>query len=221
LPAKETDDYLRVYEERRELGDWARPLIGDESVAEWPVRWYRGRIGEHFRWGYFHALWCIVLRRKAMEGLSPFPQARRNCNDLQFLIELALRYPSNLLAVPAVKKHEARRDATGSSQLTAGKSYVEFTRNYAQVIHDCFVARLPHDEEVHRIYAFRRLDAGKAALSYGMRVEALEHLSAAASWLRWPSMRFLRWIARLSPSAGATRRVMSVYSYLEYQLQKY
>ncbi len=215
LPAGTDDDYLRVYKERHPIGGWAEPLL-DRSVApSESAHWYHGPIGELYRWGYFHALWCIVVRREALEGLSPFPEHRRSCNDLQFLIELALRHPSNLLSVPAVRKHEIQRKGGQPAQLTTGRAYVEFTRNYAQVIEQCFVNRLPHDEEVRRLYAFRRLEAGRAALSFGLRDEALNHFRAAAPWLTFRSVPLLKWMARWSPTDRVAALLMSAYQFAE------
>ncbi len=220
LPQGKKDDYLRVFTTCQPLGDWALPLARDLGIDEEQVRWYRGNIGEHYRWGYFHALWCLVMRTEALQGLSPFPVERRNCNDLQFLIELALSHPSNLIAVPAVRKNLVPPSSQAASQLTAGRSYVSFTRNYAAVIEECFLRRMPDDVEVQRIYAFRRLEAGKAALSFGLRAEAREHLRFAHRWLRWPSVRVLRSMARLAPTDRLAALTYAVYQRIEDRLPR-
>lgn len=218
LPPGEQDSYLRVFATRQHLGDWALPLARESGIDEPEVRWYRGDIGEHYRWGYFHALWCLVVRAEALDGLSPFPVERRNCNDLQFLIELALKHTSNLIAVPAVRKNLVVPEDQAAAQLTAGRSYVGFTRNYAAVIETCFLRRLPDDIDVQRVYAFRRLEAGKAALAFGLRAEAREHLRFAHRWLRWPSVSILRAMARLAPTNGIAALAFSVYRRIEDRL---
>lgn len=196
------DDYLRVYERREPLGEWASSLATGAGAGDGEVYWYRGRIGDHYRWGYFHALWCIVVRADAAREAGPFPEERRTCNDFEFLVRLAMRHDCNLVAVPAVRKHLLRASdhESAAGQLSTGKAYVGFTRNYASAFHDAFVDRYPTDAEVLRIYAFRKLEAARAALQFGLRAEAREHLRVAAQWLDWPSVRILRAVARLSPS---------------------
>ena len=210
------DDYLRVYERREPLGEWASSLATAAGAGDGEVYWYRGRIGDHYRWGYFHALWCIVVRADAAREAGPFPEARRSCNDFEFLVRLATRHDCNMVAVPAVRKHlvGASGHQPAAGQLSTGRAYVAFARNYASAFHDAFVLRYPEDAEVLRIHAFRRLEAARPALEFGLRAEAREHLRVAARWLDWPSVRILSALSRLAPSDAAASVLYRVYTRL-------
>ncbi|HTP39507.1 MAG TPA: glycosyltransferase family 2 protein [Steroidobacteraceae bacterium] len=214
LPEGSTDPYLRVYQRCQPLGEWAHAHAPEQLREEPWLRWYQGDIAEKYRWGYFHALWCIVARRELVAAAGPFAEGRRSCNDLEFLIELARRAPSNMIAVPSVRKNLVAADA-GAAQLSRGRSYADFTRNFAQVIHQCFLSRDPHNAELQRIYAFRRLEAAKAALSNGLRTEAREHLRVAGATLNWPSLWILRAMAWCAPTDTLARAGYALYNQLE------
>ena len=101
-----------------------------------------------------------------------------------------------------------------AGQLSTGRAYVAFARNYASAFHDAFVLRYPEDAEVLRIHAFRRLEAARPALEFGLRAEAREHLRVAARWLDWPSVRILWALSRLAPSDAAASVLYRVYARL-------
>jgi glycosyltransferase involved in cell wall biosynthesis len=207
------DEYLRVYERVERLGDWASALVPAEQREAAGVRWYRGSIFEKYRWGYFHALWCLVARREIVAAIGAFAEHRTSCNDLEFLIELARRTGSNMLAVPSVRKNLVRGPTT--AQLSRGSAYVTFSRNFAEIIHHYYVRDRPDDAEARKIYAFRRLEAAKAALSCGLRTEARAHLAVARATLNWPSVWLLGAAAWLSPTASAARLAYDAYRRLQ------
>jgi glycosyltransferase involved in cell wall biosynthesis len=213
LPAGSQDDYLRVYDQVENLGDWAAPLLPETERDPAGVRWYRGHLFEKYRWGYFHSLWCVVVRRETMNAIGAFPEHRSSCNDLEFLIELARRAPSNMLAVPAARKHLLKR--AGAAQLSRGPAYATFTRNYAEIIHHYYVRGREHDAEARRIHAFRCLEATKAALGAGVRSQARTHIAAARRELHWPAVWLLSGCAWLTPSAGSARFAHDLYRRLE------
>jgi len=207
------DDYLRVYERVERLGDWAAALVPAEHREAAGLRWYRGDIFEKYRWGYFHALWCIVARREIVAAIGPFAEHRSSCNDLEFLIELARRASSNLLAVPSVRKNLVRGGS--AAQISRGRAYVAFAHNFAEIIHHYYVRERRHDAEALNLYAFRRLEAAKAALSCGLRGEARAHLAVAGATLHWPSVWMLRAVAWLSPTPSIARLAYDAYRRLQ------
>lgn len=101
LPAGSQDDYLRLPSggKPRRLGH----TTAARASAVRPVRGTGATSSRDAR-GYFHALWCIVVRREMMNAIGAFPEHRSSCNDLEFrhrtraaLPPTCWRYPLLLL----------------------------------------------------------------------------------------------------------------------------
>ena len=218
LPLGCEDDYLRVYQHRQPLGIWADEIAAAQVATEGPIVWYSGRIHQKYRWGYFHALWCILIKRELAIAVGPFAEQRRSCNDLEFLIKLAQCATTNVIAVPCVRKNLVGT-IDAAPQLSRGRAYADFCRNYAEIIRDQFLDKDPTNVELQRIYAFRCLEAAKAALGNGMRKEAGQYLRLAGAALNWPSVWLLKTVTRCSITKEMAQLASKVYDRLESRFQ--
>jgi len=72
LPDGESDDYMRVFSERR-TADWLPPtLLADASMRR--CRHYRGAVYDHLRWGYLTSVLGLVITRRASITAGTFNQ---------------------------------------------------------------------------------------------------------------------------------------------------
>lgn len=215
LPPGTTDDYLRIYEQCTAPGDWWNQIAPQLPQQCEAARVYSGRIGEAYRWGHLHALWCLLIRREVVLALGPIAENRRSCADLKFLVDLCRLHRANMISVPSVVKHELsvadRRQAAG--HLSAGKGYALFNKNQTALFEELFLSRDPYSRELSLLYGLHCLRTASAVLDNGERAECLHYLRLAARHLgNSPSLRAISLIARFVPTsrlaALAARKVL-------------
>ena len=80
LPDGVKDDYLRVYERKRVVGDWGRDIV--ESIGCPDAMVYQGSIFAHMRWGYLNWLPVTLCTREAVERIGPFATHTRSAAGL-------------------------------------------------------------------------------------------------------------------------------------------
>jgi Glycosyl transferase family 2 len=213
------DDYLRIYQTCEPLGAWWRSAVGDQFVPAEAPRRYLGHIGEHYRWGHLHALWCIVFRREAVLGVGPFDEHRRSCNDLKFLVGICRRHRANMLTIPSVVKHEidvGMVSAMVAPHLASGPGHFTFLKNQVAVFEELFLGPgRERDGEARSIFGFMCFRTARAALGRRDEGAARHYLALAATHLADnPRLKMLAWISRWMPSgflgyalSGAWRRL--------------
>ncbi len=220
LPRGCTDDYLRIYERCEPLDAWWRAVVtGPHVPAEAPRR-YQGHIGEVYRWGHLHALWCIVFRREAVLAVGPFDEHRRSCNDLKFLVGICRRYQANMLTIPSVVKHEIGAGASGSPvapHLASGPGHFTFLKNQIAVFEELFLQPGDgHDREARSIFGYLCFKAARSALGHRDETAARHYLAMAAEYLAGnPRLRSLAWLSRLMPPGYAGHVLSGAWRRLE------
>jgi GT2 family glycosyltransferase len=217
LPAGSADDYMRLYSSCETLGDWWNPSEHGAASDSGRPQCYRGLIGEAYRWGHLHALWCLLLRRETVHAIGPMAEDRRSCADYKFLVDLCRRFPAAMINIPSVVKHELDRaqQKQTAGHLSAGSGYAQFMRNQVALFEDLFVHQHPNDREIGALHALMCLKAAAVVLDYGSRRESLAYLAHARRFA--PSRMWwtlYRTIMALSPgtrvAAYATRKVRDI-----------
>jgi glycosyltransferase involved in cell wall biosynthesis len=156
LPPGETDDYLRVYSSREPIGDWGRSIV--EAAGHPDAQLYRGRIFDHWRWGYLMAMQPTVLTRAALERVGPFDDRYVNVSDHGFIANLCRHFEASYLGLPTAIKHEY--DASGrlpsEDHLATGRHRVVAAREMLRWCEELHLSRAPDDAELRAIHAYRR-----------------------------------------------------------------
>jgi glycosyltransferase involved in cell wall biosynthesis len=203
LPEGATDDYLRVYEVSKPLGTWSNQ-VGNEVIDNHPAaKVYSGHIGETYRWGHLHAMWCLLIRREAALAIGPIDEKRRSCTDLKYLVDLCRGYRANMISVPSVVKHElsAAERKRAAGHLSGGSGYALFNKNQTGLFHELFLSRDPANRELSMLYGLHCLRTAVAMLDNGDRGEAIRYLEGAREHLgRLASVRLLGLVARFVPT---------------------
>jgi glycosyltransferase involved in cell wall biosynthesis len=203
LPDGATDDYLRIYEKSEPLGAWSTQ-IGNEVIDNHPAaKVYSGHIGETYRWGHLHAMWCLLIRREAALAIGPIDEKRRSCTDLKYLVDLCRGYRANMISIPSVVKHELstveRKRAAG--HLSGGSGYALFNKNQTGLFHELFLSRDPANRELRTLYGLHCLRTAVALLDNADRNEARHYLKLAREHLGQSAfMRMLGLVTHLVPT---------------------
>lgn len=217
LPEGVTDDYLRVYEDSKALGAWAKPA-GSEIIDKHPAaRVYSGHIGETYRWGHLHAMWCLLIRREAALAVGPIDEKRRSCTDLKYLVDLCRGYRANMISVPSVVKHElsAAERKRAAGHLSGGSGYALFNKNQTGLFYELFLSRDPANRELSTLYGLHCLRTSVALLDNADRDEARHYLKLAREHLGQSAfMRMLSLVTHLVPTTRlaslAARQLMAL-----------
>ena len=69
-PAPQGDPYLRLYDSRAPVGEWARPVLEKTPYAD--ALHYRGNIFRGWRWEFLMSMQSTVLTRAALERVGTF-----------------------------------------------------------------------------------------------------------------------------------------------------
>jgi len=217
LPPGETDDYLRVYASRAPIGDWARPALAREGLANAFV--YSGSIFRHMAYGYLNWLPVTMLTRHALETIGPFTTHTRSAADYHFLGRLARAFPINMIGVPTATKHDRAPAGAALTQahLASGIGSYRFETNKLAFFDDLFTSSSDESsEEVQLLRRFHSYGAARAALRDGMRSEAIRHLREAAAprrrlWRAYPTLAY----AMIAPSTKTLQLGLRVAAAVE------
>lgn len=210
LPTGVRDDYLRVYERKRIVGDWGRDIV--ESIGQPDAMLYQGSIFTHMRWGYLNWLPVTLCTRKAIDRVGPFATHTRSAADYHFLARLARAFPASMIAVPSAIKYEraAGNQPLAQAHLATGSGAYRFEVNKLGFFDELYAGPDCTDNETLRLRRHYCLAAGHRALALGLRQEAIDHLQQAVAWQRglwlvWPKLV----LARLAPTDAAAGRIYS------------
>ena len=201
LPPGVRDDYLRVYERKRIVGDWGREIV--ESIGHPDAMLYQGQLFPHMRWGYLNWLPVTLCRREAIDHIGPFATHTRSAADYHFLARLARAFPASMIAVPSAIKYEraAGNQPLAQAHLATGSGAYRFEVNKLGFFDELFAGPDCTDEETLRLRRHYCLAVGHRALALGLRQEAIDYLRQATAWRRglwaaWPRLV----LAQLAPS---------------------
>lgn len=208
LPTGVKDDYLRVYERKRIVGDWGREIV--ESIGRPDAMVYQGNLFAHMRWGYLNWLPVTLCTREAIAQIGPFATHARSAADYHFLARLARAFPASMIAVPSAIKYEraAGNQPLAQAHLATGSGAYRFEVNKLGFFDELFAGPDCTDEETLRLRRHYCLAAGHRALGLGLRQDAIGHLRDAASlqrklWVAWPMLA----LAKVASSDAAAGRL--------------
>jgi len=210
LPPGETDDYLRVYSSREPFGAWGRDIAASNGYPD--AMLYRGQIFEHLRFGHLGWLPTTVVTREALAKVGDFLPNYRTAADYRFLGLLYRHYQANMLAIPAAIKHgtAAGGKALAEGHLATGTNEYRYATHRLPLYDEFFWTGRESDVELGRIRGWYHEHAGRVALEYGKRREAIGHLkqAVAANPSLWAA-RALILFATITPSDALVGRAYS------------
>ncbi len=208
LPTGVQDDYLRVYERKRIVGDWGRKIV--ESIGQPDAMLYQGQLFPHMRWGYLNWLPVTLCTREAIDKIGPFATHTRSAADYHFLARLARVFPASMIAVPSAIKYEraAGNQPLAQAHLATGSGAYRFEVNKLGFFDELFAGPNCTDEETLRLRRHYCLAVGHRALALGLRHDAIGYLRQATAlqrglWGAWPRLA----VAQLAPSDAAAGKL--------------
>ena len=208
LPSGVQDDYLRVYERKRIVGDWGREIV--EAIGHPDAMLYQGQIFPHMRWGYLNWLPVTLCRREAIDTIGLFATHTRSAADYHFLARLARAFPASMIAVPSAIKYEraAGNQPLAQAHLATGSGAYRFEVNKLGFFDELFAGPDCRDVETRRLRRHYCFAVGHRALALGDREDAVRYLEQAAAWRRglwgaWPRLL----LARMAPSDAVAGRL--------------
>lgn len=198
-PAPQGDPYLRFYQSRNPVGEWARPVLEKTPYAD--ALHYRGNIFRGWRWEFLMSMQSTVLTRASLERVG-MPDAKyRVASDYAWLALLCRAVTANMVNAPGTIKHEyaTGRKPLAEGHLVSGKTALRFHQDMLQIFEDLFLKDAPDDAELRGIGAYRHFRIAAVLLRGGDRQAALEHLRQAVRDYRGLDAKMTRWLARLVP----------------------
>jgi len=211
LAPGETDDYLRFYESRKEVGQWANEILDRTPYRE--VFHYRGNLFPKWRWGFLMALQPTVMTREAMRAVGPFDTRYVIASDFGYLAKLCRQYPANMLSAPSALKHEygPKGSSLAEEHLATGKTAGLFAKDLLSWFEELFWQDQPRDPELARLRGICQLYAARTTLQSGQREEALHYLEEAAKVLPGLEPIALKWLVKLTPHPTASRQAYRLF----------
>lgn len=179
LPPGETDHYLRIYNEKIPVGEWAKNFLC--KMQKPFTHYYRGNIFEHWRWGYLMSVWSTVITRKTIDRIGVFNNSHIRAGDYDFLCRLCKSYPINFLPFPGAIKNEFHKSGKTFKEehLASGKNRVKFAITYIDRFDDAFLKDRPHDVELLKIKAQNLTYISEVALIDWDKKTAFHYAKAA------------------------------------------
>lgn len=180
LPPGEADDYMRVYQSRHELGQWAAKSLPDRDVSK--ARLYQGRIFQTTRWGYMAWLPATVLTRHALEVVGYFDTSRRNAEDYPFQALLSRHFQTNFISLPLARKHELGLDGCTikESHLATGPNFQAMRVNFLHYFDQLHWSANRGDAELCLLRRYYAYEIACASVRSGLRREAVSYFKQAA-----------------------------------------
>jgi hypothetical protein len=210
LSPGETDDYLRFYSSRTQVGSWARPVLDKTEYRD--VFLYRGDLFSRWRWGFLMNLQATVLTRAGAAAVGPFDVSYPIASDFGYLAKACRLYTANMISAPSCIKHEyaAPGRPLAEDHLVTGKTALQFARDLLRWHDELFGNDQPDDPEIARLRALFQLYVARTALSAGCTGEAAAHLVQAAPFLPPLTARPLLYLSKAMPEGAAARGAYSI-----------
>jgi glycosyltransferase involved in cell wall biosynthesis/CelD/BcsL family acetyltransferase involved in cellulose biosynthesis len=206
-PAPQGDPYLRLYDSRAPVGEWAHPVFEKTPYAG--TLHYRGNIFRGWRWEFLMSMQSTVLTRAALERVGTPDAKYKVASDYAWLALLCRAFTTNMVNAPGTIKHEygAGRKPLAEGHLATGKTALRCHQDMLQIFEDLFWKDAPEDPELRGIRAYRQFKLAELLLARGERHAALEHLDRAVQDYRGLDAKAARWLARLVPRDQLSSRV--------------
>ncbi len=200
LPPGETDDYLRFYSTRTEVGDWGRAVV--EKLPYEDVHYYTGDIFEHFRWGYLLAAQSTVISRTAFERIGELDTSYPIGCDFGFLALACRYYRAHMVSAPACIKHEyaGKGKQLAEGHLATGATAPQFAKDLLRWHETLFWNDRQSDPELSALRAWAQMYVGRLTLDRGRTDEAIAYLSQAVDAFPGPEARLLLLAAKSLPA---------------------
>jgi len=221
LPDGETDDYLRVYQSREEIGDWGRPIVEKAGFAD--VFHYSGRIFDRLRFGYLMAMQNTVLTRTAYETVGLFDRDYRVVSDFGLMAKLCQEYRANYLSIPSCIKHELdpKGGLLGEGHLASGAGALNCAKEMLRWFEHFFWSKKPTDPELCALRADRQFELGQLAFERGLYAEALQYFRQADGGIKGSRRAaFFKWLLTMIPSRLLSPRIRSKVLKADYLLMQ-
>ncbi len=221
LPDGETDDYLRVYQSRQEIGDWGRPIVEKAGFAD--VFHYSGRIFDRLRFGYLMAMQNTVLTRTAYETVGLFDRDYRVVSDFGLMAKLCQEYRANYLSIPSCIKHELdpKGGLLGEGHLASGAGALNCAKEMLRWFEHFFWSKKPADPELCALRADRQFELGQLAFERGLYAEALQYFRQADGGIKGSRRAaFFKWMLTMIPSRLLSPRIRSKVLKADYLLMQ-
>jgi glycosyltransferase involved in cell wall biosynthesis len=199
-PAPQGDPYLRLYDSRALIGEWARPVLERTTYAAGALH-YRGNIFRGWRWEFLMSMQSTVVTRAALERVGTPDTKYKVASDYAWLALLCRAFTANMVNAPGTIKHEhaAGKELLVEGHLVTGKTALRFHQDMLQIFEDLFWKDATDDQELRGIRAYRHFKIAEVLLAGGKRRAALEHLEQAVQGYRGLDAKAARWLARLVP----------------------
>jgi glycosyltransferase involved in cell wall biosynthesis len=213
LPEGESDEYLRFYECRENIGEWGKAIVERSGYEK--VFLYRGDVFKHWRWGWMTTSQPFVLRRRAFEAVGYIDRSYRVVGDFGWLANLCRRFRMNFISLPACIKHEYGDDEKELAQHHVVKGDTEnlYAKDMLRWFDELFWQAQKDDRELKALRGFRQYYIAQTALERGDRKEALLYLQEAhKNFPAFYRAQALKWLVMAMPSAKSARQI---YEFLE------
>jgi glycosyltransferase involved in cell wall biosynthesis len=221
LPDGETDDYLRIYQQRLSVESWGKNIL--DKIPNSRLYHYKGNIFNYWRWGYMMTVWSTVLTRRALDKVGGFDTSLKSANDFHFLTKLCRAYPVNLLSFPACVKHEVSEEGlpTSEEHLASGKNTLNFELSWLKQYDEIFLKNNPDDHITRLIRARRLLWISHAALWDHQGKVALQYAEEALlSDPNFPRARIMRNLLKYIPNFYLAGSIYSLIVLLEQRIKR-
>ena len=173
LPPGETDDYLRFYSTKAEVGDWGRAIV--DRLPYEDVHYYSGDLFEHFRWGYLLAAQSTVISRTAFERIGELDTSYPIGCDFGFLALACRYYRAHMVSAPACIKHEyaGKGKQLAEGHLATGATAPQFAKDLLRWHETLFWNDRQSDPELSALRAWAQMYVGRLTLDRGRTEEAI------------------------------------------------
>ncbi|TPI81977.1 glycosyltransferase family 2 protein [Mesorhizobium sp. B2-8-9] len=176
----ETDDYLRVFQSRQQIGRWGTKHL--QACEAQGAFLYQGHIFHHTRWGYFAWLPTTVVTRHALQVVGSFDTSRRSAEDYPFQALLAHHFRTNFISVPSARKHERSLNAGPMKEdhLAGGSNAYSFRMNRLHYFDQLHWSQNRNDPELSLVRRHYVYETACIALNSGFRSKAVALFKEAA-----------------------------------------
>ena len=220
LPKDEQDHYLRIYQTRHPLGEWCQNILPDaQRESTWH---YRGRIFQHWRWGFLLCLPATVIRRTAAQELGPFDTNYPICSDFVWLATCCERFRTNFLAVPTAIKHELApgNQCLAENHLGKHQNHHVAAEEMLRHFEACYYALSPADPCLAALRSHKQLYVARQKIAAGLYHEALRLLQTARSHSKEPfQVLALLLLLKAFPNPAFCQRMYQQSARFSYALQ--
>lgn len=218
LPPGESDNYLRIYDSREPIDEWAGPLKAQLQNPH-DAYLYRGNVFEYMRYDYVIAITASVIRASTFQQLG-LPEPRwATGSDYHYLARICQRFRANMISTPTFVKHEFSEDGKlpALGHIVTGASAIRFAREWQATWEDLFwVGERRLDTALRRLRSLRLYWSAQAALKSGDCATALEWLKESMEGFpEFGQAWLLYWLIRCLPSAKRALRIHNLIGNLK------